>query len=626
MIFIKALHASIAAYIMLKHPRPVRTFLLITALLLVAACANVVAPTGGPKDEDPPVVLRSTPPNFSTYYKGQDVRIFFNEFVELKNLRQNMLISPPLQKDPEIRVRGRSIIMSVSDTLRPNTTYNFFFGESIVDITEGNPIPNFQFVVSTGSYVDSLSVRGEVINALTLQPEEGVFVMMYDDVFDSVPMLQRPVYVAKTNKEGRFVINNMRDGEYLMFALRDSNFNYLYDSRDEKIAFLDSLVRPQYFAVAPPATENGDNGIDPADETEGGGLRLPEPPAGDLGVSPDTLAPENNIPGNDPATIASYTLFLFQERDTIQRILSASSPRTGKVSIAFRIPVDTVLVRDYVEPVDFLKEFNATRDTLGLWFTQTQRDSLFLEVITGQKDPDSLKISLIQRAPRGRGAAPEAPAAIYLTVPTVTSARRQPFFRNVEILSPTPISDIDPQLFTLWLNDSIPLENFEIKPIGEGRRRLEILTSLKADSTYTLKILPGAVTDIFGLPNDTLTSRFKLNTPADYATLLVNLGLPVEPEVQEEDRQPDQYLLQLLNDKWEVLQQKIVTSGDVYTFEHLPAANFRLRLVLDENRNGKWDTGNYLRSIQPEKVVVYPEMVQTRLNWEVEIIWDFPGQ
>ena len=664
----------------MKFPFSSRNLILLFSLLFAAACANIVAPTGGPRDEDPPVVLRSTPPNYSTHYKGEDVRIFFDEFVELRNLRQNLLISPPLENDPEVRVRGRSIIMSIEDTLAPNTTYNFFFGESIVDITEGNAIPNFQFVVSTGSYVDSLSVSGNVVNALTLEPEEGVFIMMYDKIFDSVPMLKRPVYLSKTDKEGNFFIGNMRDGKYLMFGLKDLNSNYLYDSKDEKIAFLDSLVRPQ-FAGHPlrPGAEDDETQI--PDEELSGELQISDLDDLEIALN-DTLVIADTLQLPVSEKVPHYQLFLFQEKDTVQRLMSATLARKGRINFAFRSPTDSVHVMDYKDPLPDgwkIKEFNKTRDTLSFWFTDLGRDSLFLEVFDRERLLDTVKISLTPRVVRGRGAPTQDDEPVLsVSTPTVSS-RKQPYFRKFQLLSQTPIQHFAMDSVRAFISDSIPITvDFEF--VDQTRRRLHMTNELKPDSSYRIQLLPGTMTDIFGATHDTLNYNFRATTREDYGYIMVNIQLPVKktdtiqvtdtiakipdmdpitiitdvdlmddadetvplpvslPEfvsdtlmvllddslTSEIKKKPKemQYILQLLTEGWEVVAEKIITENKIYNFEHLPASIFRLRVVHDRNRNGKWDTGNYLDGVQPEKVSVYPDKVQSRLNWDVEVLWD----
>lgn len=609
-----------------------RNLIYIAVVIVFAACANVVAPTGGPKDENPPVVLRSTPPNYSTYYKGQDVRIFFDEFVEIKDLRQNLLVSPPLQNDPEVRVRGRSIIMSVEDTLMENTTYNFFFGESIVDITEGNAIPNFQFVVSTGSYVDSLSVAGNVKNAITLEPEEGVFVMLYDDVFDSVPMLQRPVYLSKTNEEGNFFISNMREGEYLMFALKDVNSNYLYDNPDEMIGFIDSLVKPEFAWHLGRETELTKTDTLNVDTLAVASACLTDT----IRELHDTLSPQDSLPELElKREITRFEMFLFLEKDTLQRLMSSSLTRKGRISFAFRAPVDSVHFMDYRDPLPEnwnIKEYNRHRDTLAVWFSELERDSLFLKVYDRDRLLDTVNISLTVRAARGRGT-PQQEEGQVLNISTPTlKARKQPFFRSFELLSQTPIREFNADSVQVFISDSIPAEA-EFEFTDNAKRRLHLKSFLEQDSTYLVKLLPGTLRDIFGATNDTLSYSFRTSTREDYGYILANITLPgiIENDTLINDTiemvEPQkQFLLQLLTEKFEVVDEKIITESDIYQFEFLPASTFRLRLIEDSNRNGMWDTGNYLDGVQPEMVYVFPDKIQSRLNWDVEVIWDVSNQ
>jgi hypothetical protein len=164
-------------------------------VLYAVACATIVSPTGGPKDITPPKMLNSEPENLSVNFNGDRLILNFDEYINLKTPEKYLLISPPLGKEPDIRVKGRSIIIKMKDTLRENTTYNFYLGEAIVDITESNPVPNFNFAFSTGPEIDSLSLSGNVTDAFTRQPMEGALVMLYTDFTDSVPMKQIPTYV-----------------------------------------------------------------------------------------------------------------------------------------------------------------------------------------------------------------------------------------------------------------------------------------------------------------------------------------------------------------------------------------------------------------------------------------------
>lgn len=580
----------------------------ILAVLFLFACANVVSPTGGPRDEDPPEVVRSSPPNYSTNFDRERIRIFFNEFVQLRNIRQQLLISPPMERLPEVRIRGRSIIIDLEEELLPNTTYNMFFGDAIRDITEGNAIPNFQFVFSTGDYVDSLSVAGQVKNALNLQPEQGVYVMMYSNIYDSVPYLERPVYLAKTDKEGRFLISNMADGEYLMFALDDKNNNFRYDMPGERIAFLDSLIRPRY--IPPP--------VKPTEEME---EELPDMPTeeAEFPIRP-TPTPEDSLPARPidrqrrPAETPhpEYTLYMFQEADTVQRVTSSALEKKGLIVIGFRIPFDSAHVREIREPFEetwHIPEFSQNKDSLKIWFAETGRDSLFLEVWDRDRVLDTIRRPTVPRRVRERAEEQEVPPlniGFDFRRPSAV-----PHFRPLGILSEHPVQSVDTGKIQLYIHDSIPMaSDFLFK--DHVRRHLVMEPELLEGTSYFMEILPGAFTDIFGLTNDTIQRRFATTTRENFGNLILQMTLP-----------PDtiRYILQLLDRGQAVLDKKFITESGTYTFEHLNTGEYRVRLIEDLNENDRWDPGHYLRKIQPEPVHMLRDTLRIRENWDVEMPW-----
>ena len=176
--------------------------ILLLSTLFLSQCAKIVAPTGGPKDEDHPLIVKIEPPFNTINFNNKKIEITFNEFIQLKDLSSNLVVSPPLEEKPEIKVKGKTLVIELLGELQDSTTYNIYFGNSVQDYNEGNPIEHFEYVFSTGDFIDSLSIKGQVVNSYNLLPEEGVFVMLYKDYEDSVPMKQLPVHISKTNKEG----------------------------------------------------------------------------------------------------------------------------------------------------------------------------------------------------------------------------------------------------------------------------------------------------------------------------------------------------------------------------------------------------------------------------------------
>lgn len=216
----------------------------VTGYILVYSCAVEAAPLGGPKDNTGPVPIpEKSTPNEQIFFKKQDITLAFNEWVVLKNPNA-IIISPPLDNKLEAKLKKKNLVLSFDeqDTLRENTTYTINIGSAIVDYTEGNPMENYTFVFSTGSYIDSLSVQGVVIDDFTKEPVEEVIVSMYDNLQDSAIYKERPMYFTRTDKNGKFKINNIKQDSFRIFALDDKNLNYFKDQENEGMAFYPDTI------------------------------------------------------------------------------------------------------------------------------------------------------------------------------------------------------------------------------------------------------------------------------------------------------------------------------------------------------------------------------------------------
>ena len=212
-------------------------------MVFLADCAKIGSPSGGPRDETPPRVEKSKPLNRSVNYNGSRIEITFDEFIRTDAISQELIVSPPFEERPEIRLRGKTLVIEWEEDIRDSTTYTFSFGESLKDLNEGNILRNYEFVFSTGGHLDSLAVLGTVVKSFDLVPhEENVFLMLYSNLSDSAPLLEVPDYVGKADANGNFLINNVRPANYRLFALQDLNRNYKYDVPEEYIGFLDSAI------------------------------------------------------------------------------------------------------------------------------------------------------------------------------------------------------------------------------------------------------------------------------------------------------------------------------------------------------------------------------------------------
>ncbi|MBP7240376.1 MAG: Ig-like domain-containing protein, partial [Saprospiraceae bacterium] len=212
-------------------------------VMMLASCAAPKAPTGGPKDETPPAIIwEESTPNKQTFFKDKKVTITFDEWITLKDVNNQLVISPFLPESPEVTMKGKSIIINLPDSLKEETTYTFNFGNAIADLNEGNILENFSFSFSTGAVLDSSKVSGNVIDVVTMKPVENIWVMLYPVGEDSAVYKRKPDYVAKTNKEGKWFMENIRPDSFNVVALKDDNLNFLYDQETELFGWQDEIV------------------------------------------------------------------------------------------------------------------------------------------------------------------------------------------------------------------------------------------------------------------------------------------------------------------------------------------------------------------------------------------------
>lgn len=523
-------------------------------------------------DHTPPKALRYMPDSAALNFRSKQIRILFNEYIQLRDVNNQLIISPPLKHQPEVKVKNKELVVDLEDTLAANTTYAFNFGSSIADITEGNAIDNFQYVFSTGPFIDSLALTGTVKDAFTLGPEKGVLVMLYNTFDDSVPLKKLPNYFAKTKEDGSFRINNIRSGKYKVFALKDANANYLYDTQEESIAFLDTLIS----------------------------------------MNKNT----------------SVNLFLFKEIPKKQFVKRAAAIEFGHIQIIFNKPV----VDMKLTPLNFIpknadwkiEEYSKTKDTLDLWLPGFEKDSIRLIVSDDKKVLDTLEIAIPPKANKGRG------KGFGLGYTTNIGAGSFDVGRAVQIHFNHPLSNGIDQSSLLSaltiLEDSLPvIENKSIAALPSGfvpiciSRRLNATEALcshwKENTNYTIQIMKNSIVDIFGLKNDTIKLSFKTTELKYYGSLKLNLKLA----------SPNNFLLWLIDDKGNI--GSVIPEGypikesDILNFELLRPGNWRLRLIANTNGNEGWDTGNYFKHQQPEKVI-YSSPITIRSNWDLEQVWE----
>lgn len=621
----------------LQHTRMgVRTGILMVAaagltvlLLLGYACAKVGAPTGGVQDFNPPVYVGSEPANRSVNFDGETIEITFDEYIQLKNQSKELLISPPLQKRPAIRIRDKSIRVTLNNELLPQTTYTINFGNAITDNNEGNVLPDFEFVFSTGNTLDSLSVTGKVLNAYDLKTpgkEEEILIMLYNNLSDSAPLVEIPRFIGRAGNTGLFSVNNIHADTFRIIGLNDVNNNRIYDPGLESIAFLDSFLVINAEKVKP-VTFIKDT------------VRIIQPAAktGRSGRNAQRLLADTTIAPGKLLNALQVSLLYFREESQAVFLKSKERETAEKIRLIFsRPPHDTVRIK----PLNFnpegewyLPEISKGRDTLAYWITDTlisRLDTLKFSLVyrttdsTGQliarTDTLALRSQKVEdkgsTAKRGRTVTvSDQPRNMLALTSSIPNKAIQPLNRPLTFTVPRPLHKTDPDFVEFYrVEDSLSFEQpFVLSTDSVNIRVFHLKCSWQEDQSYRLLLKPGAVTDIYGLTNDSLEISFTTQREDFYARILVTLVSERLPLV-----------LQLLDDTEKLLDQQVIAKSGTAVFDFLPPRKYILKAIHDSNANGKWDTGNYLKHLQPERVYYHRMTDPVRSNWDHEVSWTIP--
>ena len=512
-------------------------FILFTILLYVN-CARTGRPDGGPKDEEAPLFVTADPPYETVNFKEKEVKIEFNEFIKLKNINKQFVVSPPLKNPPLITPQGsasKSIKIEILDTLQPNATYIFNFGNAVEDNNEGNKLENFKYVFSTGSYIDSLKTSGFVKDAKSTKKIKNINVLLYriDSSFnDSIIYKKKPNYITSTLDSTLFNFTNLHKGNYLMIALKESANDYIFNPVTDKIGFIKDTIQ------------------------------LPR----DSIISKPIILFSENLP------------FDFKRGKEITR---------GKLEFGYVGNVKDLKLELLSKVPDSFKsvsKFMIDKDTLNFWHTPVDLDSLNFKV-TNREYIDTVTVRLRKNKID----------SLQISVSTRNTLHlRDTFFVNTN----NPITKIDTSKISLFDKDTIAVNFKTISSKKENK--IAILFDIKPQQKYRILALPEAFTDIFNVKNDTL--KFSLTTKEieDYGRITVNVNNLKNKNV----------IIDLLSGtkQDELVERKIITSSSQIVFDLLRPRKYTLRAIVDENKNNKWDTGDFLKKLLPEKIMYHPEI------------------
>ena len=541
--------------------------------LIASACATMVPPKGGPRDEDPPEVVETEPPNKSVTFEPQEVEITFNEFVKLSDIRNQVLISPPVEDKPVFQLRGKSLQFEVPEDLRDNTTYNIYFGSSIKDITEGNEIDNYTYTFSTGPYLDSLYLSGRANKALSEETEAGWIIMLYKEKADSVPMKKVPYYITKTDENGYFKLENLAPGNYKLFGLIDQNRNYMYDPGNESIAFSDTLVEPSKPVKLPDSIRNDSLLLD--------------------SVNIDSIRRKF-----EPQNIH---LRFFDEVDTTQRLSEAQAINPFVYQFVFNHPTRQINIQPDIS-TDFEEKLNSDGDTLTLYFEEAIRDSLFCVLSDNYYSwNDSIWLRPAEKPNKQR------------LINSNVSDGKLPFYQDITFSSKIPFDNFQNEKIYIMekkdsLIDTIPLQ-FQYRDNSLKTKLISSSYKWNSEKEYSINIYPKAFSLANGFQNDSLKYNFQITPVENYGNIIFHL---------KNISANTNYIVQLTDADNNVLRETQVINQKTINFNNLKPQSYRIRVIEDRNNNGQWDTGVYLKKLQPEKSWFFHKNFNVRANWDIE--------
>ena len=592
---------------------------LIVLLGLLAACANPGSgPDGGPYDETPPRILHMSPAIGARNSSADKVTLTFDEYIKLENAVEKIIVSPPQIEMPEIKTSGKKITVKLLDTLQQNTTYTIDFSDAILDNNEGNPMGQFTFYYSTGPQLDTMEVAGHVLAADNLEPVKGILVGLHSDTTDTA-FTQRPFErVARTNGDGHFTIKGIAPGRYRIYALKDID-NDFKKARGEMLAFNKEIIVPSSY----PDVRYDTAWIDT--------------------IRYDTIR-EIQYTHYTPDNVV---LRAFTEQRNERHLLKTQRDVPEWFRIYFTAPSSQLPVikgLNFDEKDAFLVQRSAGNDTVTYWlrdfkhfpqvdtlhltctyeafddstrqnvmrtdtFNLIPRQTLARRLKEKEEEMEKWKKKLERRHKRG-DYSNETPPVEFLRINQRKAGKLSPI-ENVSFSVDEPLASVDTAGIHLLLKkDSLLFEApFLLQRDSLNLTRYTLMSEWRPGQSYELKIDSLALTGISGKYNDHLKQNITIPKMEEYGALFVIL--------------PDTdtcAVVQLMVSDDKISKQYDVKNRQAEFF-YLNPGRYYLRLFYDRNGNGRWDTGDYDKGLQPEEVYYFPQAIDVRANWDIEQTW-----
>lgn len=605
-------------------------FLAAIASLIIYACANRGMPEGGPKDETPPVVVKEVPMSGTVNFKDKQIDIYFDEYIQLKDIQTKFVISPPQKKKPKVSLRGKYIRITFADTLKPNTTYSMDFADAIVDNNEGNPFGFYRYVFSTGPVIDSMEVSGQIVDAQTQLPLLNMSVWLYENHADSAALTEIPSYVARTDSTGTFQVTNIKRGSYRVLAIDDTNKDLIFTPEGEKIGFVDTVIIPVMERVMRWDTIRPDTTL--IHQVK----RLKRGEMSETSLTKDTIVQREYIlygPSN-------LFMSMFEEEKTLLLLEDEQRPDRERLEFRFSIPAENRLklrllgvrlVGELNENDWYIRENTAGNDTLNFWIKDSSvynLDTLVVERSYMRSDSlqrlqpfkDTIRMYFKDKEPpkkkkkKEEEGEEEKPEIVFLGL-NASVGQTQDLHRPIVLEFDKPIQEYGLEKIELFekVDTNWVVTDYKIHRDSLKLRTYYLEKEWKPETNYQLKVDSATIYSIYGLYNNKVEKTFKTKSMESYGKIIVNVTgveVPVIMQVYQGDKDV------------KVVSEKYVTNDGKVTFDFLNEGNYMLRAILDRNANKKWDTGNYLKHIQPEEIKYFPIEINLKQNFDVEQEFD----
>ena len=575
--------------------------LLLAGYLLVSGCAKMNTPAGGPKDREAPEIIKSLPPSGTINFKGSEVVITFNEYVVLDKINEKFMVSPPMKRKPQVFTRGKSVHIKLFDKLRDSTTYTFNFQDAIRDLNEGNPISNYQFVFSTGPSIDSLSVTGNVLTGLTLNPPENTIVLLYGNLADSAVIKLLPDYITRVLDNGEFRIDNVRAGTYRLYALTDADNSKTYNNKSEEFAFYPDTIR-----ITP------SKNYLPMKKDTAKIVQLPE----------KALAAAKVKEPEKPPVEGEYQLIMFLAEKTNHYLTSSSRKLPYQLTYTLSLPPDTMKFDFSIPeapPKSYFIEQNRERDTITVWLTDsTLYNRQQLQTIVSFPYTDSLGITKLRtdsismryitpKAPRGR----VSKRVAYKAAADITAQVRPD--KQIMIIAPTPFLKTDTSRIKFYelIKDTRIRHPYTLVKDTLNSRKYFMDTKLDPGKSYLFITESSAFTDIYGQYSDSTGIRFTVQTPQVFGKVTFDIS-----------GYEGAMIIQMLDNTEKLIRELKMNAVGKAVFPLLDKGTYRARTIFDINKDGKWTPGDFDKHRQPEPVSYYPDELKVPENWDITQPWE----